>query len=69
MSSGIKNFELSRAAKSAKRESWKMGGNQSFEKFKALYVVKSSKQIEGFDYSETFVPSSKLETKQSTVRA
>ena len=46
-----------------------MGENQSIEKFKVLYVVKSFKQIEGFEYSETFAPSSKLETMESTVRA
>ena len=34
----------------------------SLDKYKARYVVKGFKQIEGTDYSETFAPTSKPET-------
>ena len=36
----------------------------SIEKYKARYVDKGFKQIEGIDYSETFAPTSKPETVQ-----
>ena len=40
----------------------KTNADGGIEKYKARYIVKGFKQIEGIDYSETFAPTSKLET-------
>ena len=36
--------------------------NGNIDKFKALYVAKGFKQIEGVEFSDTFAPTSKPET-------
>ena len=40
----------------------KTKANGSIEKYKARYVAKRLKRIEGSDYSETFAPTSKQES-------
>ena len=61
-------MDLSRESKNKHiiPEKWihkaKTQADGSLEKYKARYVAKSFKQIEGMDYSETFAPTSKPKT-------
>ena len=40
----------------------KHDSNGNIDKFKARYIAKNFKQIEGTEYSDTLAPASKLET-------